>query len=69
LSEDEATRRRAELEDDYSQDVDIYKLAAELIVDDIVEPETLRDQLIKRFDVYATRFRVRAERKHGVYPV
>jgi acetyl-CoA carboxylase carboxyltransferase component len=69
LSEDEAARRRAELEDEYSEDVDIYKLAAELIVDDIVEPENLRDQLIKRFELYATRFRVRSERKHGVYPV
>ena len=68
LTEDEAARRRAELEDEYSQDVDIYKLAAELIVDDIVEPENLRDQLIKRFELYATRFRVRSERKHGVYP-
>jgi acetyl-CoA carboxylase carboxyltransferase component len=69
LSEDAAARRRAELEDEYSQDVDIFKLAAELIVDDIVEPESLRDQLIKRFELYATRFRVRSERKHGVYPV
>ncbi len=69
LDEAAAATRRAKLEDEYSQDVDIYKLAAELIVDDVVEAEVLRDQLIKRFELYATRFRVRSDRKHGVYPV
>jgi hypothetical protein len=35
----------------------------------IIEPENLRAELIKRFDLYASRFRVRAERKHAIYPV
>jgi len=69
LNEADAAARRAELEQEYSQDVDIYKLAAELIVDDVVAPEALRDQLVMRFELYATRFRVRSDRKHGVYPV
>jgi acetyl-CoA carboxylase carboxyltransferase component len=69
LSPEDAAARRKQLEDEYSEDVDIYKLAAELIIDHVVEPEFLRDELVKRFDLYATRFRVRAERKHGVYPV
>jgi acetyl-CoA carboxylase carboxyltransferase component len=69
LSGEEAARRRAELEAEYSEDVDIYKLAAELIVDHVIEPENLRAELVKRFELYATRFRVRSERKHGVYPV
>jgi acetyl-CoA carboxylase carboxyltransferase component len=69
LSGQDAARRRAELEAEYSEDVDIYKLASELIVDHVVEPEQLRGELVKRFELYATRFRVRSERKHGVYPV
>ena len=69
LSGEDAAARRAQLEAEYSQDVDIYKLAAELIVDHVIEPANLRAELVKRFELYATRFRVRSERKHGVYPV
>jgi acetyl-CoA carboxylase carboxyltransferase component len=69
LSAEEAAVRRRQLEQEYAEDVDIYKLAGELVVDHVVEPENLRAELIKRFDLYATRFRARADRKHGVYPV
>jgi acetyl-CoA carboxylase carboxyltransferase component len=69
LSPEDAAARRAELEREYSEDVDIYKLASELIVDHVVEPENLRAELLKRFEFYASRFRVRDERKHAVYPV
>jgi acetyl-CoA carboxylase carboxyltransferase component len=69
LPDDERAARRKELEDEYSEDVEIYKLAAELIVDHVVEPDQLRDELIRRFDLYSTRFRVRSDRKHAVYPV
>jgi methylmalonyl-CoA decarboxylase subunit alpha len=67
LSPEEAARRRRQLEDEYSQDVDIYKLAAELIVDSVIEPEALRAELIKRFELYASGFREPSERKHGVW--
>jgi acetyl-CoA carboxylase carboxyltransferase component len=69
LPEKEREARRRQLEQEYAEDVDIYKLASELIVDHVVEPEILREELIKRFALYAARFRVRAERKHAVYPV
>jgi acetyl-CoA carboxylase carboxyltransferase component len=69
LPESEKAARRKELEDEYREDVDLYKLAANLIVDDVVEPEQLRDVLIARFKAYATRVSVRPVRKHGVPPV
>ena len=69
LPEDQREARRRQLEDEYSADVDLYKLAANLIVDDVVEPEALRDTLIKRFRAYATRVSPRVDRKHGVFPV
>ncbi|GAC1332825.1 MAG: acyl-CoA carboxylase subunit beta [Candidatus Dormibacteria bacterium] len=69
LPDDERAARRKQLEDEYSEDVEIYKLAGELIVDHVVEPAELRDELIRRFDLYSTRFRVRSDRKHAVYPV
>ncbi len=69
LSESERTAKRKQLEDEYREDVDLYKLAANLVVDDVVEPERLREELIKRFRAYSTRVSVRPNRKHGVPPV
>ena len=69
LPEEERTARRKELEDEYRQDVDLYKLANNLIVDDVVEPKDLRANLIARYRAYATRKSSRPDRKHGVQPV
>jgi acetyl-CoA carboxylase carboxyltransferase component len=69
LPEAERAAKRKELEDEYREDVDLYKLASNLIVDDIVESDQLRDALIARFKAYSTRVPARTERKHGVPPV
>ena len=69
LPEDQRAARRKELEDEYRDGVDLYKLASNLIVDDVVQPEELREALIARFRAYATRTSPRVDRKHGVFPV
>ena len=69
LPEKERAARRKQLEDEYREDVDLYKLAANLIVDDVIEPDQLREALIARFKAYATRVSTRPNRKHGVPPV
>jgi acetyl-CoA carboxylase carboxyltransferase component len=69
LPEDQRAAKRNELEDEYREDVDLYKLASNLIVDDVVEPDQLRQTLIARFRAYATRTSPRIDRKHGVFPV
>ena len=69
LPEEERAERRRRLEEEYREDVDLYKLAANLIVDEVVEPERLREQLIARFRAYATRTQPPIDRKHGVPPV
>jgi acetyl-CoA carboxylase carboxyltransferase component len=69
LPEEERAARRKQLEDEYREDVDLYKLAANLIVDDVVEPSELRANLIARFRAYASRKSARPDRKHGVPPV
>jgi acetyl-CoA carboxylase carboxyltransferase component len=69
LPEEQRAERRKRLEEDYREDVDLYKLAANLIVDDVVEGDRLREALIARFEAYATRHQPRPERKHGVPPV
>lgn len=54
---------------EYKETIDIYKLASELIVDEIVQPSQLRNVLIKRFDYYSSKQITFSERKHPVYPV
>jgi acetyl-CoA carboxylase carboxyltransferase component len=69
LPEEQRAARRRELEAEYRENVDLYKLAANLVVDDVVEPERLRDQLIARFQAYESRWQQPFDRKHGVPPV
>ncbi|MEH7882879.1 acyl-CoA carboxylase subunit beta [Bacillus sp. JJ1609] len=54
---------------EYKESIDIYKLASELIVDDIVAASDLRNALIDRFKLYETKDMVFSVRKHPVYPV
>ncbi|MED3564337.1 acyl-CoA carboxylase subunit beta [Bacillus xiapuensis] len=54
---------------EYKESIDIYKLASELIVDEIVAPKELRDVLIQRFAYYETKELTFSVRKHPVYPV
>jgi methylmalonyl-CoA decarboxylase subunit alpha len=59
----------ADLRAEYEADIDIVRLAAELVVDDIVEPEDLRAALIRRLDVVRTKDRAFSQRRHGITPV
>ena len=54
---------------EYQEEIDIYKMASELIIDDIIEPSDLRGVLADRFRLYSTKEIVQAPRKHPVYPV
>lgn len=58
-----------EKQKEYQETIDIYKLASELIVDEIVEPNRLRSVLINRFSLYETKELEFSTRKHPVYPV
>ena len=55
LPETERPAFVAEKRASYKEDVDIYKLASEMVIDSIVEPDILRDELISRFDNYKTK--------------
>jgi acetyl-CoA carboxylase carboxyltransferase component len=66
------TEREAEtsrLREEYDEDIDVLRLASELVVDDVVEPEDLRAQLIRRFAAAAGKDRSFSRRRHGVTPV
>lgn len=59
----------ADLRATYEADIDILRLAADLVIDAVVEPGELREQLIARFAAASTKNRYFTERRHGVPPV
>jgi acetyl-CoA carboxylase carboxyltransferase component len=69
--EDEAERAEfvAARRDEYERDIDIVRLASELVVDAIVEPSDLRDELVRRFARARGKDRGFSRRRHGVTPV
>jgi len=54
---------------EYEEDIDIVRLAGELVVDAIVEPEDLRHELTARFAAARGKDRSFSHRRHGVTPV
>src|SRR5690625_2080452 len=69
LPEEERAAFVQEKQQEYREDIDIYRLASELVIDAIIDPENLRNELIKRYEIYDSKNVVFTERKHGIYPV
>jgi acetyl-CoA carboxylase carboxyltransferase component len=59
----------AQLRAEYEADIDILRLASDLVIDAIVEPERLRAEIVARLAAAATKDRRRPEKRHGVPPV
>ncbi|QGQ46086.1 acyl-CoA carboxylase subunit beta [Metabacillus sediminilitoris] len=55
--------------EEYRQEIDIYRLASEMVIDGVISGNSLRDELLKRFDMYMSKYVVFTDRKHPVYPV
>jgi len=58
-----------ELREEYNRDIDILKLGSELVVDDIVPGDRLREDLVRRFALYEDKAEQHPRKKHGVHPV
>jgi methylmalonyl-CoA decarboxylase subunit alpha len=69
LPEEQREPFRKMLEARYAEDIDIFHLASELIVDTITPFESLRDELIARFSVYQTKEARFSECRNPIYPV
>ena len=54
---------------EYDEDVDLLRLAADLVIDAIVQPEDLRCDLIVRLAMAASKDRHFSRKRHGVPPV
>lgn len=66
---DERDAYVAERRVEYEADVDLLRLASDLVIDAIVLPERLREELIERLAVASSKSRWFSDRRHGVPPV
>ena len=68
--EDEAEREKfvTEKREEYAKGVDLLHLASEMVIDAVIEPETLRSELISRFEVASGRDRSFTERRSPITP-
>ena len=57
------------LRDEYRADVDLVKLASEMVIDAIVPADDLRREVARRFERYAGKVEGRPKKKHMVPPV
>jgi len=51
------------------KDIDIYRLASELVVDAVVPGNELREELERRLEMYSGKQEDFSKPKHPVYPV
>ncbi|MBL9023398.1 MAG: acyl-CoA carboxylase subunit beta [Myxococcales bacterium] len=58
-------RLRAE----YREDIDLVRVASELVVDHVVQPAQLREEIVRRFAAYEDKSEPRPKKKHLVSPV
>ena len=58
-----------ERRNEYERDIDLVRLASELVVDAVVAPGELRTELVARFAAAAGKDRHFSRRRHGVTPV
>jgi acetyl-CoA carboxylase carboxyltransferase component len=68
--EDEAEREefvRAKREE-YSADIDILHLASEMVIDAVIDPDALREELIRRFALAESKDRRFSERRNPITP-
>jgi acetyl-CoA carboxylase carboxyltransferase component len=59
----------AQLRDEYRADIDLFKLASELVVDAVVPGDRLRQELVTRLAYYCENQRPPSAKKRGVTPV
>jgi acetyl-CoA carboxylase carboxyltransferase component len=69
LPEEQREPFRKMREAKYAEDIDIFHLASEMIIDTITPFEALRDDLIARFSIYQTKDVRFSEGRNPIFPV
>jgi len=62
---EERAEREDELREEYRRDIDIHRMASEVVIDEIVPPSDLREELVQRFDFYEDIEKSVPDKKHG----
>jgi acetyl-CoA carboxylase carboxyltransferase component len=62
---DERERKEQELREEYREDIDVHRMASEVVIDEIVPPSSLRTELTNRFEFYETVEKELPDKKHG----
>ncbi|PSQ62286.1 MAG: propionyl-CoA carboxylase [Halobacteriales archaeon SW_8_66_22] len=63
--EEERKHKEQELREEYREDIDVHRMASEVVIDEIVPPSTLRRELGNRFEFYETVEKNLPDKKHG----
>ena len=63
--EEERAEREAELREEYREDIDVHRMANEVVIDEIVPPSDLREELAARFAFYEGVEKSVPDKKHG----
>jgi acetyl-CoA carboxylase carboxyltransferase component len=66
---DERAKRTEELRREYAEDIDVLHLASELVVDAVVQPEDLREEIVRRFALASHRRREWPAKRNPITPV
>ena len=69
LPEAERAAYIAQKRQEYEENIDSYFVASEFFIENVVPGSALRDELIRRFEVYAGKEARPIERRNGVMPV
>ncbi len=69
LPEEERAAFIEQKREEYKEDIDIYHLASEMVIDGIIPANSMRKELVNRFEAYSSKYLIFSERKHAVYPV
>jgi acetyl-CoA carboxylase carboxyltransferase component len=62
---DERAEMEQQLREEYRQDIDVHRMASEVVIDEIVPPSELRTELAARYAFYEDVEKDRPNKKHG----
>jgi acetyl-CoA carboxylase carboxyltransferase component len=63
--EEERKQKEQELREEYREDIDVRRMASEVVIDDVIPPSSLREQLERRFAFYEGIEKDLPDKKHG----
>ena len=63
--EEQRAQKEQELREEYREDIDVHRMASEVVIDEIVPPSDLREELLQRYDFYEDIEKDIPDKKHG----